>query len=572
MANLLLSLLSVAAWQARLRFKQKIRHVASVQETFLQTLLRHHQGTAFGQDYGLADIKTVDQFRERIPVLPYSCYEPYIERIANGEANVLNPDPVVYLNLTSGTTGKQKLVPVTDRSRRILDRANQVSMGFAIQAAHRHGRRIGKMLLTSSVQLLGHTAGGIPYGPVSAGNLRLLGSFYQQIFAHPFEALKPADTLARHYVCLLFALRDPSLAVIGANFPVLALRLCDYLETYAEDLVQDLATGTIAPWLNLEPELRTTLERQLSPAPKRAAQLRHTLKTAGRLTPQLAWPNLSFLTTARGGSSDFYFQRFPDYFGNTPIFGGIYSSSEATFGLYNDFNTDGTVLSIESAFFEFVPEDQWHLTQPKTVLAEEVKVGELYRILVTNYSGFYRYDIGDVVEVVGFYERAPLITFRHRLGGLLSSTTEKTTEFHVVQVMQRLQHEFGVALENFCVTLSEQNVPPHYLVNIERVPDQHPVDWAAFIEQFDRHLQEIHVSYANKRIDRQIPPPRLRILASGSYAILRQRLLQRGTHESQLKFPHINEDRHFLSGLTVEREVRSPEDNGYAKPIRALEQ
>jgi len=50
----------------------------------------------------------------------------------------------------------------------------------------------------------------------------------------------------------------------------------------------------------------------------RAAQLRKILKSEGRLTPKLAWPNLSFLATARGGTSDFYFQRFPTYFGDTP--------------------------------------------------------------------------------------------------------------------------------------------------------------------------------------------------------------------------------------------------------------
>ncbi|MDN8705136.1 GH3 auxin-responsive promoter family protein, partial [Staphylococcus aureus] len=76
----------------------------------------------------------------------------------------------------------------------------------------------------------------------------------------------------------------------------------------------------------------------------------------------------------------------------------------------------------------------------------EVKPGERYRILLTNYSGFYRYDIGDVVEVLGFYEQTPLIVFRYRRGGLLSSTSEKTTEFHVTQVMQALQQEFGLLL------------------------------------------------------------------------------------------------------------------------------
>lgn len=418
---------------------------------------------------------------------------------------------------------------------------------------------MGKMLLTSSVQVLGHTSAGIAYGPISAGDLRLGSFLSRQAFAHPFEALQAADTLARHYVCLLFALRNPTLRLIGANFPVLALRLCDYLECHADDLIQDLETGAIAPWLNLEPELRTQLERQWSADPKRASQLREIVKCEGRLTPKLAWPNLSFIITARGGTSNFYFERFPTYFGDTPIFGGIYASSEATFGVYHEFNVDSTILAIESGFFEFIPPDQWEVEQPKTLLPNEVKVGEYYRILVTNYTGFYRYDIGDVVEVVGFYEQTPLIIFRHRTGGLLSSTTEKTTEFHVVQVMQRLQQEFNLSLENFCITLSEHEIPAHYLVNIELSPGQTLNSPQEFLMKFDRTLKEIHRSYADKRPN-QVPNPRLRILEAGSFAIIRQRLLERGIPESQLKFPHISEDRTFLAGLVVEQEVKFPDD------------
>jgi hypothetical protein len=196
---------------------------------------------------------------------------------------------------------------------------------------------------------------------------------------------------------------------------------------------------------------------------------------------------------------------------------------------------------------------------PKTLLATEVKVGECYRLLTTNYSGFYRYDIGDVVEVVGFYGTAPLIVFRYRRGGLLSSTTEKTTEYHVTQVMQALQQEFGFPLEDFCITLSEQEIPAHYLVNIELVPGHTLTNPQAFLASFDRKLQEIHTSYELKRRD-QVPAPRLRFLARGSFAILRQRQLERGIPDSQLKFPHISEDRQLLAGLVVQQEVRLPDD------------
>lgn len=555
MAHLIFSLLSTLALRARADFIQNTKQVEAVQTQFLRSLLRYHQHTEWGRQYQLAEIRTIDQFRNRIPILPYSNYEPFIERMANGELNLLTPDPVIFFNLTSGSTGKRKLIPVTRRSRRKVAHANQIAMGFVVDAARRHSLPLGKMLFTSPSKSFGYTTSGIPYGPISTSDLRLMGSLYRQVFAYPFEALQITDAAARHYVCLLFALRDTSLGVIGATFPALALQLAEYLERYSSDLVTDLAKGTIAAWVPLDPEVRERLERQLTAAPQRAKDLETLLADKGRLTPIAAFPNLSFIVTARGGTSDFYFERFPEFFGNTPIFGGTYCSAEAVYGIHRDFNTNGVILAIENGFYEFLPENQWDAADPQTVLPWEVIPGQRYRILTTNYNGFYRYDIGDVVEIEGFYNQTPIFVFRYRRGGVISSTTEKTTEFHVIQVMQALRQEFDLRLENFCVTLSNDCIPAHYWVNIELASATHLPGPTQFLQRFDDCLKEMHVSYAIKRRD-QVPPPRLRILAPGSFAMVRQRMIQRGATEFQLKFPHVTEDRTLLAGLPVLAEVQ----------------
>ncbi|MGK7891530.1 MAG: GH3 auxin-responsive promoter family protein, partial [Leptolyngbyaceae cyanobacterium] len=274
----------------------------------------------------------------------------------------------------------------------------------------------------------------------------------------------------------------------------------------------------------------------------------------GRLTPILAWPHLSFITTARGGTSNFYLERFPEYFGDTPIFGGTYSSAEATFGVHRDFNTDSVYPAIETSFLEFIPESQWDEAQPTTVLPSEVTVGDRYRIVVTNYSGFYRYDLGDVVEIAGFHGTLPHFIFRHRRGGMISSITEKTTEFHASQVMQILQQKLAVKLTNFCITLSDDKIPAHYLVNIEVAPGSTLDNPKEFLQQFDQTLKDIHTSYAFKRAD-AVPPPRLRILAPGSFETLRQRLIQRGATAAQIKFPLVSENRELLADLVISQEV-----------------
>ncbi len=562
MRNLAFSAFAAIAYWSRWNFLRKTHRMDEVQENFLRSLLQTHQDTAFGREYGFADIQTIDQFRERIPVQSYQAFAQYTQRMAHGEPNVLVADPLIYFNISSGSTGSKKLIPVTKRSRRVLARSNRTAAGFGVAAAARQNRPLGDFLYPISANSHGVTPCGIPYAPVSTSDARLTDRLSRQVYAHPFETFEISDASTRYYACLLFALRNRQLRVIGATFPVLALQMCDRLSEYSESLIEDLEKGTIASWLPIDgdsKDIRSRLEPKLSPYPQRAAELRQIVKKYGHLTPKHAWPHLSFVVTARGGTSNFYFQRFPEYFGDTPVFGGTYSCAEGVLGIHHDLNDDTCLPAMESTFLEFIPQDQWDAEFPKTILPTEAQAGERYRVVFSNYSGFYRYDLGDIVEVTGFYNQAPLFTFLHRQGNVMSSSTEKTTEAHVVEVMRRLQEEFQISLENFCITLSKDAVPAHYLVNIELASGQshlsHPKQ---FLQRFDEVMKEVQKFYAIKRRD-QIPLPRLRIMAPGSFERLRQRMLQQGVAESQLKFPHLTEDRNWLDGLPVLEEVRLEE-------------
>ncbi len=542
-----------AVWR-RNQFVKATQDPFRVQDIMLKKLLHRHRHTERGRQFDLATIRSVDAFRDRLPVTEYHHYEANIQRIAAGESNILTPDPVRFLTITSGTTGARKYIPVTRPFQAALQKANIASMGFGLAELRQRGQSLGRLLITNSVRISGTTSGGIDYGLASTGSIRTNKLLAGPLFAHPYDILQISDSRTRHYLCLLFGLRQRNLQSIAANFPMLLLRTCRYLETEAEQLIQDLRRGTLAPDLDLTPACRRSLEQRWFAQPQRADELAACLREQGRLTPQHVWPHLSLVTTARGGTSNFYFERFPEYFGDTPVFGGVYGCSEATYGISPAFNQDGCVLALESGFFEFVPQSEWDAGQPQTLLPSEVKVGERYRILVTTAAGFYRYDIKDVVEVVGFFEKTPLIVFRHRLGGQLNSTSEKTTEFHVTQVMQQLQAEFGLRLDDFCVTLSKQDIPAHYWVNIELAPHYSLADPQHFLKRFDDCLKQENQHYQVMRQD-QVPPPQLRILQAGSFERLRQRMVRRGAPENQLKLPHISEDRSLLDEFTVVQEV-----------------
>jgi hypothetical protein len=550
-------LLTRYAARCAARFVRETRDPLATQSRFLKGMLRHYRHTERGKRYCIGEIRSVEEFCDRLPVTQYSDYESDIQRTGAGERNVLTPDSIRFITLTSGTTGQRKWIPVSPRFQNALQKANIVSIGFLVAALKAQGLGLGKALVTNSAQVAGKTDGGIELGLASTGSLRMSKLLMAPLFAQPYHLLQISDSRTRHYLCLLHGLRNRNLQSMASNFPMLLLRTCRYLEEDAAALIQDLKAGTLSKTLDLTPACRTYLTQRWAAHPQRAMELEHLLNQQGRLTPHLAWPHLAFVSTARGGTSDFYFQRFGEYFGETPVFGGVYGCSEATFGIAHALNNDGCILALESGFYEFIPESEWASEQPKTLMPTDIKIGNRYRILVTNDAGLYRYDIRDVVEVVGFYEKTPLIAFRYRLGGLLNSTSEKTTEFHVVQVMQRLQQEFNLSLEDFCVTLSDQEIPAHYWVNLEMSDDAYLAHPEALLRRFDEVLQEENGHYQIMRRD-QVPAPGLRIFERGSFETLRHRLLQKGAAENQLKVPHVSEDRTLLVHLKIAQEILWP--------------
>ena len=59
------------------------------QEEFLMRLVRENANTEYGRKNNFKDIRNMDDFRRFVPLTTYDDYTPYIERLANGERNIL---------------------------------------------------------------------------------------------------------------------------------------------------------------------------------------------------------------------------------------------------------------------------------------------------------------------------------------------------------------------------------------------------------------------------------------------------------------------------------------------------
>ena len=97
------------------RFLATAKQSRQIQCNVLLSKLRRHASSAFGTDHGFSDIRSIADFRNRVPIGDYSYYAPYVDRVKLGETSAMfgpNTKVLMYA-MTSGTTDRCKYIPIT---------------------------------------------------------------------------------------------------------------------------------------------------------------------------------------------------------------------------------------------------------------------------------------------------------------------------------------------------------------------------------------------------------------------------------------------------------------------------
>lgn len=156
-------------------------------------------------------------------------------------------------------------------------------------------------------------------------------------------------------------------------------------------------------------------------------------------------------------------------------------------------------------------------------MAWEVETGREYRLVVSTEAGLYRYDLGDVVLVVGWYGGAPRIVFLRKVGNVLNAMGEKVTEDQVVAAARvAFPSATGVS-----VSLQWAEIP------VLRVALEGEGDLAAF----DRALRGANVEYDGRRESGRMGEPTVRHVPVGTFAAWREARVRQGAPDAQVKDP-----------------------------------
>jgi hypothetical protein len=549
------SVQSLLAWYLRLsaadRFDAATRRPQQTQTEKLLEIVRHNSQTQYGRQYGFGSVRSVKDYQRNVPSTEYDALEPFIERVRNGEPGVLTSERPSMFATSSGTTGRTKYIPVTPAYLREYS-----------HAVHVHTYRLfadfpdllqGQALVPSSSDLEGRTSAGIPYGAISGYLTRTQPALIKRFYVLPYALSNVKDVDAKYYLTLRAAMEADVRLIVMPNPSTLTL-LAEKLETFAEELVFDIRSGSVNS--RFEPHATAArVQLPLRPNRRRAADLTQVLNRTGRLLPRDVWPNLRVISCWKGGTMPLYLRRLPELYGDCPVRDLGYMASEGRGGTPLVNSGAAGVLSITSHFFEFVPEDQIDRPNPDFLTCDQLEANHQYYVYFTTSGGLYRYHINDVVRVVDFYRDTPVIQFVRKGQGISSITGEKLTESQVTAALLQALELEPVRVEHFtaCVALGDR---PAYALCVEGAQSESVEKLRRFARNVDQALCTNNSEYEAKRVSQRLGPPVVRRVAPGTYQKLRQQRVAAGAPEAQVKIPQLSPNLRFGEQLEVVDEIQ----------------
>ncbi|XP_040970356.1 indole-3-acetic acid-amido synthetase GH3.17 [Gossypium hirsutum] len=269
------------------------------------------------------------------------------------------------------------------------------------------------------------------------------------------------------------------------------------------------------------------------------------------------WPKARYIGCVCTGVMRQYIAELEFYCRGLPLVSTSYACSEAICGinlepLCKPCDVSYTFLP-NMAYFEFLPVENDHdesiemkRNDEDTELVDlvNVKVGQCYELVVSTCAGLYRYKVGDVLMVSGFYNNAPQFQFVERKNVILSVDQEKTSEtdlFKAVTEAKALLDPLGFILTEYTSYVDTSSAPGHYVLFWEIKGKEgkncKELDPKIMVECCSRMEESLHYTYKIYRKRNIIAALEIRVVKQGSFEALMDYYVSKGTSLSQYKKP-----------------------------------
>ncbi len=486
---------------ARLRYKRIynwINHPAAAQRQVLQSLITDAQYTVFGKKYNFTNLFSIKEFKKRIPLQEYDDVRPYIERMMQGEENVLWNSPVQWFAKSSGTSNnKSKFIPVSDES-----------------LAENHFK--------ASKDVLTKYYNNFPSSDLLTGKGLVVGGSHQ-INEHS-ENIHSGDLSA-------VLMQNSPFWGQWLRTPELSIALLDEWEEKIEKLAQITAEENVTSLAGVPTWTLLLLKR--------------ILEIKGKSTIAEVWPNLELYIN--GGVSFIpYRQQFETIIGKPINYLEIYNASEGFIAGQEKPDDNGLLLFTEHGiFYEFLPIHEYGKANPKTLGLTGVQLHTNYAIVISTTGGLWRYVMGDTVEFTQLNPYKIKITGRlkHYMNAFGEEVIIDNADNAIAQAAQQTNSivtDYTAAPIYFT---AYNNGAHEWLIEFEKPPNH----LADFTTKMDAALKNQNSDYEAKRQkDIALSMPIVHSLPQGTFT---QWLKRKGKVGGQHKVPRLSNDRKILEEI-----------------------
>jgi len=382
-------------------------NVREVQEKILLDILNRNKTCRYGAKHGFSSIKSIVEFQKRIPVTIYDDYTYYIERIKQGEENVLTTERVIMFEPTSGSTSATKYIPYTGSLKKEFQEGIKPWLYnlYSEYKGLKHGKSYWS--ITPATVKKAVTQGGIPIGFDEDSDY--LGGISKKVieytFAVPSAIVHEKDMDPFYLKTSAALLLCNHLTLISIWHPTYFLLLLEFIENNFDRIMNQMSVCK----------------------QKQASEMKEFVETKEY---KKIWPELKVISCWSDGNAGKYAEKLGKIFPEVEIQpkGLIATEGFISFPLKGE---NGGILSIYSHFFEFQS-----LDDDKIYLADELKKGREYLVLITTGGGFYRYNMNDIIEVTGEKHGIPLLKFKGKNDLVSDYFGEKLSEQFIINIMK----------------------------------------------------------------------------------------------------------------------------------------
>ena len=327
-----------------------------------------------------------------------------------------------------------------------------------------------------------------------------------------------------------FGLEEKNVSFIFYMFSKGILEYVEYIKENFEKLADEIELGIVDETKIYDKEVLDKIKKQIKPNKQRADEIRKQCRLGFDETIlKRIWPSLSVISCiCTSPSFEGFTNKLKKYAKDVVIDYSVYGASEGLIAAAYEPNNKMQMLLPESCYLEFIEDDDEDLNN--TLSIDELEIGKKYEIIITNKSGFYRYRIKDVIEVLGKYDGCPLVNFVYRKGQLLNINGEKTNLEQMSEAIKRLSTFAATNITNWCVDVEKENEYYRYNVLIENSDGK---DLSIYAHELDRILCEVNTLY--KAYKDLIGLPKILNLTPGTFEEWKTYKVAKGAPESQVK-------------------------------------